>query len=251
FYRGNTIRLHLSSEAGGGFDTIARIVAKYLAQYVPGRPNVIVVNMPGGGGTLMANWAYNIAPRDGSVVAMPLSTLPMNQIIAPDQIRYDANRFGWIGNLEQARGVIFTFHSSPTKSIQDARVRETPMAATGKNSIIYQLLTLSNKLLGTRFKVVLGYNSGRVLAIERGEVDGSASTLENIPALAPQWAENPSLITLLAVNTERRLPKYPDVPMMIELVKTPEQRQMLEFWALQSATGRALFAPPGVPADRL
>src|SRR5262249_55227839 len=79
FYRGNTIRLHLSSEAGGGFDTIARIVAKYLAQYVPGRPNVIVVNMPGGGGTLMANWAYNIAPRDGSVVAMPLSTLPMNQ----------------------------------------------------------------------------------------------------------------------------------------------------------------------------
>src|SRR5262249_2292404 len=158
---------------------------KYLPAYLPGRPNVIVVNMPGGGGSLMANWAYNVAPRDGSVVAMPLSTVPMNQVIAPDQVRYDANKFGWIGNLEQATEVILTFHTSPTKSINDAMARETPMAATGKNSITYQLLALSNKLLGTKFKVVLGYNSGRVLAVERGEADGTASTLQNLPALAP------------------------------------------------------------------
>jgi len=251
FYRGNTIRFHLSSDPGGGFDTIARTFARYFTNYIPGRPNIVVVNMPGGGGTLLANWAYNIAPKDGSVIAMPLSTLPMNQVIAPEQIRYDANRFNWIGNLEQATGVIFTFHSSPTKTIQDAMARETPMAGTGKNSIIYQLLTLSNKLLGTKFKVVLGYTNGRVLAIERGEVDGTASTLQNIPALAPQWADDPRLINLLAVNTEERLAKYPGVPTMMELVRTAEQRQMLEFWALQSATGRAIFTPPGVPADRI
>ncbi len=249
FYRGNTIRFTLSSEPGGGFDIVARTFAKYYANYVPGKPAIVVVNMPGGGGTLLANWAYNIAPRDGTAICMPLSTLPMNQVIAPDQVRYDANKFNWIGNLEQATGVILTWHTSATRTMQDAMQRETPMAGTGKNSIIYQLLTLSNKLLGTRFKVVLGYNTGRVLAVERGEVDGTASTLQNIPAMAPQWTDKD--YRLIAINAPERHPKHPDVPTMVELAKTGEARAMLEFWMLQSATARAVFAPPDVPADRI
>jgi tripartite-type tricarboxylate transporter receptor subunit TctC len=216
---------------------------------MPGKPNIVISNMPGGGGTILANWAYNIAPKDGSVLCMGLSTLPMNQVIAPDPVRYDSNRFNWVGNLEKATGVILTWHNSPTKTMQDAIRRETPMAGTGKNSIIYQLLTLSNKLIDTKFKVVLGYNTGRVLAVERGEVDGTVSTLQNIPAMAPGWTE--SQYRLLAVNTPERLPKYPDVPTMVEFAKTAEARQMLEFWMLQSATARAVFTQPGVPADRV
>jgi tripartite-type tricarboxylate transporter receptor subunit TctC len=123
------------------------------------------------------------------------------------------------------------------------------MAGTGKNSIIYQLLTLSNKLLDTRFKVVLGYNTGRVLAVERGEVDGTGSTLQNIPAMAPHWTEKD--YQLLAINAPERLPKYPDVPTMVEYAKTPLARAMLEFWMFQSATARAVFTQPGVPADRV
>jgi tripartite-type tricarboxylate transporter receptor subunit TctC len=248
FYRGNTIKFHLASEPGGGFDLIARSFAKYFVNYVPGKPNIVLVNMPGGGGTILANWAYNIAPKDGSVICMGLSTLPMNQVIAPDPVRYDANKFNWIGNLEKATGAILTWHTSPTKTLQDAMRRETPMAGTGKNSIIYQLLTLSNKLIDTKFKVVLGYNTGRVLAVERGEVDGTASTLQNIPAMAPNWAE--SQYNLLALNTPERLPKYPNVPTLVEFAKTAQARQMLEFWMLQSATARAVFTQPGVPADR-
>jgi tripartite-type tricarboxylate transporter receptor subunit TctC len=237
FYRGNTIRFHLASEPGGGFDTVARSFGKYFVHHMPGNPNLVVVNMPGGGGTLLANWAYNVAPKDGTIIAMGLSTLPMNQVIAPDPVRYDSNKFNWVGNIEKATGTILTWRSSKTKTMQDARERETPMAGTGKNSIIYQLLTLSNKLLDTRFKVVLGYNTGRVLAVERGEVDGTGSTLQNIPAMAP--------------NAPERLAKYPDVPTMVELAKTSEARQMLEFWMYQSATARAVFMPPEVPADRV
>jgi tripartite-type tricarboxylate transporter receptor subunit TctC len=248
-YRGSTIKFALASEPGGGFDLVARGFAKYFVNYVPGKPNIVIVNMPGGGGTIHANWAYNIAPKDGSVINMNLSTLPMNQVIAPDPVRYDANKFNWIGNLEKATGVILTWHTSPTKTMQDAMQRETPMGGTGKNSIIYQLLTLSNKLLDTKFKIVLGYNTGRVLAIERGEVDGTASTLQNIPAMAPAWTE--AQYNLLAVNTPERLPKYSNVPTMVEFAKTPEHRQMLEFWMLQSATARAVFTQPDVPADRV
>jgi tripartite-type tricarboxylate transporter receptor subunit TctC len=249
FYRGATIRFHLASEPGGGFDMVARSFGKYLVNHLPGNPNLVVVNMPGGGGTLLANWAYNVAPKDGATIAMGLSTLPMNQVIAPDPVRYDSNKFNWVGNIEKATGAILTWRSSKTRTMQDARERETPMAGTGKNSIIYQLLTLSNKLLDTKFKVVLGYNTGRVIAVERGEVDGTASTLQNIPAMAPNWSEQD--YHLLALNAPERVAKYPSVPTMVELAKTDEARQMLEFWMYQSATARAVFMPPEVPADRV
>ena len=249
FYRNATLRFHLSSEPGGGFDIIARSFAKYFTNYLPGKPNIVVVNMPGGGGTILANWCYNIAPKDGSVICMPLSTMPLNQVIAPDPVRYDANRVSWIGNLERATGTILTWHTSQTKTIDDARRRETPMAGTGKNSIIYQLLTLSNHIIGTKFKVVLGYSTGRVLAVERGEVEGTASTLQNIPAMAPNWTE--SQYNLLAINAPKRLATRPQVPTMVEFAKTERHRQMLEFWMAQSATARAIFTPPDVPTDRV
>jgi tripartite-type tricarboxylate transporter receptor subunit TctC len=249
FYRNATLRFHLSSEPGGGFDIIARTFAKYFTNHLPGKPNIVVVNMPGGGGTILANWCYNVAPKDGSVICMPLSTMPLNQVIAPEPVRYDANRVGWVGNLEKATGTILTWHTSPTKTIADAMRRETPMAGTGKNSIIYQLLTLSNHIIGTKFKVVLGYSTGRVLAVERGEVDGTGSTLQNIPAMAPNWTE--SQYNLIAINAPKRLARLPNVPTMIEYAKTERHRQMLEFWMAQSATARAIFAPPGVSADRL
>ena len=92
FYRNATLRFHLSSEPGGGFDIIARSFAKYFTTYMPGKPNIVVVNMPGGGGTILANWCYNVAPKDGTVICMPLSTMPLNQVIAPEPVRYDANR---------------------------------------------------------------------------------------------------------------------------------------------------------------
>jgi tripartite-type tricarboxylate transporter receptor subunit TctC len=249
FYRNATIRFHLSSEPGGGFDIIARTFAKHFTNYLPGKPTITVVNMPGGGGTILANWCYNIAPKDGSVICMPLSTMPLNQVIAPDPVRYDANKVFWVGNLENATGAILTWHTSQTKTIEDARRRETPMAGTGKNSIIYQLLTLSNHIIGTKFKVVLGYSTGRVIAVERGEVDGTASTVQNIPAMAPNW--NPSQYNLLAVNAPKRLAAHPNVPTMVEFAKTDQHRQMLEFWMAQSATARAIFTPPGVPVDRV
>ena len=255
FYRGNTIRLYVSASAGGGYDHVARLFVRYFPNYLPGKPTMIVQNMPGAAGVTMSNWAYTVAPKDGTVLGMANLTMPMNQVIAPAQVRYDAGKFQWLGNLEESNGSLFTYHTSATKTFADARKRETVMGVSSRTSILYQLLALSNRLLGSKFKIVLGYDQTRVISVERGEIEGSASNIENFPGIAPQWVKNgivdPSLINLLIVNAPQRLPKYPNVPTMLEMTDNPEHKQMLEFMMLQSATSRAIFTPPGVPAARL
>ena len=250
FYRGNTIRLYVSTSPGGGYDLVSRLFVRYFPNHLPGKPSVIVVNMPGAAGVTLANWAYNVAPRDGTVLGMPNLTVPMNQVITPDQVRYDAAKLNWIGNLEQATLSLFTWHASKTKTIEDARTRETIMGVSSKASVLYQMLALSNRLLNTKFKIILGYEGNRVLAIERGEVEGSASTLQNFPGIAAHWLPN-MLVNILTVNAEKRVAKFPDAPTMMELTDNPVYKRMLEFMMLQSATARAIFAPPGIPEDRL
>ncbi len=219
FYRGSTIRLHVSASVGGGYDHVARLFIKYFPQYLPGRPNMIVVNAPGAAGVVMSNSLYNVAPKDGTVLGMANLTMPMNQVITPAQVRYDANKFHWLGNLEESNGSIFTWHTSPTKTFQDALKRETIMGVSSRASVLYQLLVLSNRLLGSKFKVILGYEGNRVISIERGEIEGSASNLENFAGIAPHWMKdkqvNPGLINILIVNSPQRIPRYPDVPTMM------------------------------------
>lgn len=252
FFAGKTIRLVVSAVPGGGYDNIARAFARSYVRHLPGKPTIIVQNMQGGGGIVMNNWAYNVAPRDGTVIGMPNLTVATNQVLAPQSVKYDANRMQWLGNIEQQVMTIFTWHTSPTKTIADAIRRETPMAGSAKGSVLYQIMTLSNIALGTRFKVALGYEQTRVVAVERGEVDGSASSLQNFIVMAPHWMENNArLLNILVINDAKRHPRYPHVPTMLELAQDLEHRRMLEVMQLQSLTGRAIFAPPDVPAERI
>ena len=118
FYRSQTIKLVVSASAGGTYDLAARVFVKHFSAHMPGRPNVIIVNMPGTVGT--ANWLFERAEQDGSVIGLPNQSVPMNQVVTPKNIRYDARKFNWIGNLEGATGVIFTYHTSPAKTFRDA-----------------------------------------------------------------------------------------------------------------------------------
>jgi tripartite-type tricarboxylate transporter receptor subunit TctC len=225
---------------------------RHFVGQIPGRPAAQVVNMQGGGGIVMSNWAYNVAPRDGTVLGMPNLSMVMDQVISPTTVKYDAARFNWIGNIEPQEMSVFTWHTSPTKTIEDAMRRETVMAASTKGSPLQQIMTISNITLGTKFRIVLGYLDTRVLAVERGEVEGSASSIQNFAVLAPQWLENDAKsLNVLAVNAPKRSPKFPNAPTMIELAKTPEHRDMLEFMMLQGLTGRSIFGPPDVPQERI
>ena len=248
FYRGNTIKLYVSASAGGTYDLAGRIFVKHFQNHVPGKPTVIVVNMPGTIG--MPNWLYEVAEKDGTILGLPNLSVPMNQVIMPKNVRYDVTRFNWIGNLEGATGVVFTYHTSPTKTIRDAMTRETPVGVPSRTGTSYQLLAMSNKLLNTKFKIIAGYERNRVVAMESGELEGTASNIENLAGLAPHWLPN-KLINILAVHASKRVPRAPDAPTLLELTNSAEHKQMLEVTLLQSATARAIVAPPGLPSDRV
>jgi tripartite-type tricarboxylate transporter receptor subunit TctC len=248
FYRGNTVKLYVAATPGGTYDLAARIFIRHFPQHLPGKPTVIIVNMPGTIG--MANFMYGVADKDGAILGLPNMSVPMNQVIVPKNIRYDAAKFNWVGNLEGATGIIFTYHTSPARTIRDAMTREPVMGVPSRTSTAYQLLAMSNRLVNTRFKIIAGYERNRVIAMERGELEGTASNIENLAGLAPTWLPK-KLINILAVHATKRIARAPDAPTLLELTDNAAHKQVLEFTLLQSATARAIVAPPGVPGDRV
>jgi tripartite-type tricarboxylate transporter receptor subunit TctC len=252
FYRGKTITLIVASGVGGGYDFFARALAKHMGRHIPGSPTLIVQNMPGAGGARMVNYAYNVAAQDGTVIGVPLAPTPMVQVLDPGSIRYDATKLHWLGNLENSVGILYVWHASPTKTMADAMTRVTPLAGSGKSSATYQMPVLANALLGTKFNVVLGYPGAAEMehAAEKGEVDGRMAVWQTLKTTQPSWIAD-NQVRFLAQSVLERSPQLPQTPTFVELASTTEGKTIFEFMALQNQTGRAIFAPPGVPADRV
>lgn len=252
FYRGKTVILTVASGAGGGYDFFARALAKHWGRYIPGNPTLIVQNMPGAGGARMVNSLYNVAPQDGTVLGVPLAPAAMAQVLDPGPIKYDATKIQWLGNLENSVGILFVWHQSPTRTVADAITRPTPLAGSGKSSATYQLPVLANALIGTKFNVVLGYPGAAEMenAIERREVDGRAAVWQTLNTTQPRWIKE-GKVRIIIQSVLKRSRQLPEIPTYIELAKTDEGKKMFEFMALQNITGRAVFGPPGVPADRV
>jgi tripartite-type tricarboxylate transporter receptor subunit TctC len=252
FYRGKTVTLLVASGAGGGYDFFARALAKHMGKYIPGNPKLIVQNMPGAGGARMVNHAYNVGAQDGTVLGVPLAPAPMAQVLDPGPIRYDATKLHWLGNLENSVGITFVWHASPVRTLTDAMTRETKLAGSGKSSATYQIPMLANALLGTKFKVILGYPGAAQMenAIERGEVDGRQAVWQTLKATQPRWTSD-NMVRVIAQSVRARSKQLPNTPTFIEVAKTDEAKKIFAFLALQNVTGRAFFAPPGVPAARV
>jgi tripartite-type tricarboxylate transporter receptor subunit TctC len=252
FYRGKTITLYVASGVGGGYDYFARALAKHMGKYIPGNPNLIVQNMPGAGGARTVNYVYNIAPKDGTAIGVPLAPTPMVQVLEPETVMYDATKIQWLGNLEQSVGILFVWHASATRTMADATTRVTPLAGSGKSSATYQMPVLANALLGTKFNVILGYTSApeMELAAEKREVDGRMAVWQTLKIVKPDWIKE-NKVRFLAQSVFERSRQLPDTPTFIELAKTEEAKKIFEFMALQNMTGRTIFVAPGVPSDRV
>lgn len=252
FYKGKTISYNLAVPDGASWGLYARTFIEHLRKHVPGNPNIILQVMPGGGGVLGANHIFNVAAKDGTVIGTPLSTSMVYAATDPKQVQYDPRKFNWIGSLAVIQDVISVWHTAPAKTLDDARKVELIMGATGKGSNSFQDIALANNLLGTRFKVVRGYKGGADIniAIERGEVHGRSNTWDGWPAAQPDWIRDKKLIHLVQLGP-RKLPEIGDeVPLMRDLVQG-EERAIVDFIGVQLAMGRGVYAPPGVPKDRL
>ena len=251
-YKGKTITVITSTGVGGTYDLVARLIARHMPRHVPGNPIMIVQNMPGGGNVLATNYMYNIAPKDGSAIATIHSAMPLHQVLDGQGVRYDADRFNWLGSTGAQNEVILVWHTAGITTIEQAMEKEVILGGTGAGSGIVIIPTLMNSLLGTRFKIVTGYRTSEEvnLGLQRGEVQARAFGFGSITSQHPDWLKERKVV-FLAQAGARREKLLPDVPLLTELAKNEEQRRIMQLVSSAPALGQPYIAPPGVPADRL
>lgn len=252
FYKTKTIELYVGTDPGGGYDLYGRLVARYMGKHVPGSPTMIVKNMPGAGHLRMTNWVYGAAARDGTVLATAPQSVAIEQLLGTEGVQYDARQFSWIGRVAPVVEVTYTWHTSPTKNLSDAQKRETVMGGSGAASPTVFYLKALNQLAGTNFKIIPAYpsNAETNLAMQRGEVEGGSKAWASMKVDNGDWLREKKVNILVQYATARDA-DLPDVPLMMELGRTEEERQALNLFAMGNAMGRSIMATPAIPADRL
>jgi tripartite-type tricarboxylate transporter receptor subunit TctC len=251
FYKGKQIRLIVSSEPGGGYDNYARLVARHLGEHIPGKPNVIVQNMPGAGGLNAANNIYNIAPKDGTVIGHVQRNVPFVAIQGQPGPRFDPTKFNWLGSLNNEVNVCVAWHTAKVKSVKDALNSELIVGGSGPNDTEMTPAVLNN-ILGTKFKIISGYpsSSAVTLAMERGEVEGLCSSYSSIENRNRHWITEKK-VNFVVQNSTKKHPDLPNVPLAIEFAKSEEDRQLIELNDARLIMGRPFMLGPDVPADRV
>jgi tripartite-type tricarboxylate transporter receptor subunit TctC len=249
FYHGNTITLVVGSGPGGGFDLSARLTAQFIGKYVPGNPAVVVQNMPGASGLRAAEYVHNVAARDGTVICITQPSMVLHKLLTP-AARYEPMGFTWIGRLSAFITYGVVWHTSPVQTMADAMTKTAILGGVGPSGPGAMMPTALNQLAGTKFNVVRGYKSASELglAMERGEVNGSGSSAWEY-VHSKGWIEK-KLARMLFTIALQRSPVFPDVPTVVELARDERGKNIMRLVASASDIGRAIIAPPNVPADR-
>jgi tripartite-type tricarboxylate transporter receptor subunit TctC len=251
FYKDKTIRVIVSSEPGGGYDNYGRMFAKHMPRFIPGNPTMIVQNMPGGGGLTAANYIYNVAPKDGTVIGQVQRNVPFVAIQGQPGPQFDPTKFNWIGSMNNEVNTCVALVSTNVKTIEEAKQKIVIMGGSGPNDT-EQTPAVLNNVLGTKFKIISGYpsSSAVTLAVERGEVDGICSSYSSLITRNGSWFKEKK-VNVLVQNSGKKHPDLAKVPLSSELAKNKEDRQLLELNDARLVVGRPFLAGPGVPEDRI
>ncbi len=251
-YKGRTVRLVVGSGVGGGYDIYARVFAPHLARALPGQPNVIVQNMEGAASLTATNWAYRIAPKDGSVIVATANALLLDPLFGNTAADFETTKFEWIGSIGKQQQVCVAWHTSKIKTIADAQAQEAIVSATGASGGPAIWPRIANAMIGTRFKVIGGYATGASrLAVERGEVDGICGLAwSTLKTSDPRWINEKLITVLLQMGTVRQS-ALPDVPLLYDMVKSEEDRATLRLIFVPDEMGRPYLMPPGTSAPHV
>jgi tripartite-type tricarboxylate transporter receptor subunit TctC len=249
FYRDKTITIMLGHPPGGSYDFYARLAADYLKKHLPGQPHILVQHRPGGGGVVAAAYFYANAPRDGTMIALFPETIAHTQILDPRIGRWKMQEMTYIGSFAPVNTAFVIRKGAPAQTIDELRTTETVMACTGASSQGYQYGMLLKTLAGFKFKIVCGYpgSSEVQLAMKRGEADITSSSWNSIRITQRDEIKSGNLKLLIQAGL-RRNAELSHVPLMQELVNDQEAKRIVEFASAGAAIGRALLAPPDVPA---
>jgi tripartite-type tricarboxylate transporter receptor subunit TctC len=260
FYKGKQITMVVGYGTGGGFDVYARLVARHIVRFIPGNPTSVVQNMPGAGSLRAVNHLYNLAPKDGTVMAHFSRNMPLLAVLGNNpNARFDAHKLTWLGSSSSFANDAYILVAGPkssVKSIEDARrPRAAPIVLGGsaEGSTSNDVPVILRDTIGLNYKLVAGYpdSAALFLATERGEVDGRMVDLSGVKTIKPQWLDrNSGYKVLVQFGRETRVAELSDVPTARELALNPSARALIELTELPYKLSRPFAAPPGVPEDR-
>jgi len=252
FYAGKTVRIINWASAGGEYDLHGRLVSRHIGNHIPGSPTLVHQNMTGGGGMVAANYLYNVAPQDGTALGVMVGSLSLFQAFNQDGVKFDAGKFNWIGTIASTHEGVAAWHTAPVKSFEDLLTTEFVLGATGPSSPSFMVPKLMNELLGTRIKIIPGYQGGsRInIAMERGEVQGRYNTWSSWKATKPDWLKE-NKIRILVTQGLNKPSDLQDPPLLIDLVKDENDKKIFELMAIGSAMGRPLAGAPNIPRERV
>ncbi len=250
FYKGKNINFIIGTAPGGGYDAYSRLIAHHIGKHLPGQPSVVPQNMPGAAGIRASNYLYNVAPKDGTVIGMVDQAVYLDQILGTAGLNVDASKFNWIGRILSNSAVLYARQGAEVKKIEDVFTHELIVSTSGAASRLNW--TVLNNLLGTKFKIIPGYqgsNDSR-MALARGEVDALSQPWPVLKVEGEQLLRDKQINLLLQTGADKNL-ELPQVPRMIDLAKNDEDRVLLTLFSSPSTVGRSVVAPPGVPAERV
>ena len=252
FYRGKQIKMVLPTAAGGSTSLYGLAVAEFLQRHIPGKPAIVAEYRTGAGGVVATNYLYNAAPRDGSVIAMVLSSMPLVQQLQPRSVKFDIAKFGYIGRAADSPRALIAWHDAGLATIEDAKKKEVPLGASGRTSITAIHPLLLNRLIGTKFKIVTGYRGAgqTYVALEAGELGATTATWDGLVSHHGDWLRD-GKVKILAFIGERAYKGYESVPQYADLGPTPKDRAALRMTLLFSDMGQAVGGPPAMPKARL
>jgi tripartite-type tricarboxylate transporter receptor subunit TctC len=252
FYRGKTVELQIAYSVGGGYDQYARLLARHMGKHIPGNPRVVPHNMPGAGGMRAANWLQSAAPRDGTVFAATSRAMAFEPLLGNKAAKYDPTRITYIGSANDEVSVCMAWRTSGVTSFAQVQKGELVVGSGGTADDTYQFPAILNNMFGAKFKMVTGYAGGTEIniAMERGEVQGRCGfPWSTVKASHQHWMRDKSFNLLMQFSLAKHA-DLPTVPLVMDLAKNDEQRQILKLIFGRQVMGRPYVAPAGVPKDR-
>jgi tripartite-type tricarboxylate transporter receptor subunit TctC len=251
-FAGKTVTMLIGFGPGGGYDLWARVVAAHIGKHLPGNPTVTPQNLPGGGSYRAASFIYNVAPKDGTTMALIARDAALGPLTGEPGAQFDATKFSYLGTPAIETNICMAYHTADVKTAQDLTQRELIVGDNGPGTGTHSYPLALNNILGMKFKLVGGYASSAdvFLAMERGEVQGICESLDSVKIRKPDWIPTGAVSVLfqggLKPNAELK-----DVPFVVDLAQRPEDKQAIEFLYAGQGIGRPFIAPPGLPPDRL
>jgi tripartite-type tricarboxylate transporter receptor subunit TctC len=251
-FAGKTVQMIIGFGPGGGYDLWGRTVARHIGKHLPGKPNVVPQNMPGAGSYVAASHIYNVAPKDGTVLGIIARDAALGPLSGAPGARFDATRLSWIGSPAKETNVCIAYHTAPVKTARDLFQKQLILGDTGPGTGTRSYPRVLNELLGTKFKLVGGFPSSAdvFLAMERGEVEGICESLDSVKNRRPEWIPQKTVAVLLQGGAQPN-PELKDVPFVLDLARSEEQKQAIAYLYAGQGIGRPFVAPPDLPPERL